>query len=51
MHIIIIHLVKFYQPAYLHKKKTKSEYICLCSNASPLHYYAIRVPRKADRWR
>ena len=23
----------------------------VCSNANPLHYYALRVPRKADRWR
>ena len=25
--------------------------ICECSNANPLHYYALRVPRKVDRWR
>ena len=27
--------------------------ICLsvCSNANPLHYYALRVPHKMDRWR
>ena len=23
----------------------------VCSIAKPLHYYALRVPRKADRWR
>ena len=23
--------------------------VCVCSNANPLHYYALRVPRKADR--
>ena len=22
----------------------------VCSNANPLHYYALRVPRKVDRW-
>ena len=26
-------------------------YVCVCSNANPLHYYVLRVPRKADRWR
>ena len=28
-------------------------YVCMyvCSNANPLHYYVIRVPRKADIWR
>ena len=25
--------------------------VCVCSNANPLHYYAFRVPPKADRWR
>ena len=25
--------------------------VCVCSNANPLHYYVLRVPRKADRWR
>ena len=25
--------------------------ISVCSNANPLHYYALRVPRKADRRR
>ena len=26
-------------------------YVCVvCSNAKPLHYYALRVPRKVDRW-
>ena len=25
--------------------------LSMCSNAYPLHYYALRVPRKADRWR
>ena len=23
----------------------------VCSNANPVHYYVLRVPRKADRWR
>ena len=23
----------------------------VCSNANPLHYYVLRVPRKVDRWR
>ena len=29
------------------------ECVCVCvrSNAYPLHYYALRVPRKVDRWR
>ena len=22
--------------------------ICVCSNANPLHYYVLRIPRKAD---
>ena len=25
--------------------------VCVFSNANPLHYYALRVPSKADRWR
>ena len=25
--------------------------VCVCSNANPLHYYVLRVPHKADRWR
>ena len=25
--------------------------LCVCSNANPLHYYVLRVPRKVDRWR
>ena len=25
--------------------------MCVCSNANPLHYYALRVPRKVERWR
>ena len=25
--------------------------LSVCSNAKPLHYYVLRVPRKADRWR
>ena len=24
--------------------------VCVCSNANPLHYYVLRVPRKVDRW-
>ena len=24
--------------------------INVCSNANPLHYYVLRVPRKVDRW-
>ena len=24
---------------------------CVCSNANPLHYYVLRVPRKVNRWR
>ena len=24
--------------------------MCVCSNANPLHYYVLRVPRKVDRW-
>ena len=23
----------------------------VCSNANPLHYYALRVPHKVNRWR
>ena len=23
----------------------------VCPNANPLHYYALRVQRKAERWR
>ena len=30
---------------------TKEMCVCVCSNANPLHYYVLRVPRKADRWR
>ena len=26
-------------------------YVCVCSNANPLYYYVLRVPRKLDRWR
>ena len=25
--------------------------LCCCFNANPLHYYALQIPRKADRWR
>ena len=25
--------------------------VFVCSNTNPLHYYALWVPRKADRWR
>ena len=25
--------------------------VCVFSNANPLHYYALLVPRRADRWR
>ena len=25
--------------------------MCVCSNANPLHYYMLRVPRRADTWR
>ena len=25
--------------------------ICVCSNANPLHYYVLEVPRHVDRWR
>ena len=25
--------------------------VCVCYNANPLHYYMLRVPLKADRWR
>ena len=30
-----------------------AERVCVCvfSNANPVHYYALWVPRKADRWR
>ena len=24
--------------------------VCVCSNANPLHYYVLRILRKADRW-
>ena len=24
--------------------------VCVCANANPLHYYALWVPPKADRW-
>ena len=24
--------------------------VSVCFNANPLHYYALRVPRKVDRW-
>ena len=27
-----------------------SQTLCVCSNANPPHYYALRVPHKADRW-
>ena len=26
------------------------ECVCVCSNANPLHYYALQIPRKVDRW-
>ena len=31
-------------PSYIYE-------ISVYSNANPLHYYALRVPRKAERWR
>ena len=27
------------------------EDVCVCSNANPLHYYALRAPCKVDKWR
>ena len=46
---------------YIHRCKSFSTFItnvkstilliCVCSNANPLHYYVLRVPRRADRWR
>ena len=36
----------------LRLQRTKNDIICLfVSNANPLHYYALQVPRKVDRWR
>ena len=35
----------------LNIKIKKKKCVCVCSNANPLHYYALRVPHKADRWR
>ena len=31
--------------------KLKKYLYYVCSNANPLHYYVLRVPRKVDRWR
>ena len=31
-------------------KPTDQKRLCVCSNANPLQYYALRVPHKADRW-
>ena len=33
------------------KMNNLDEKLCVCANANPLHYYALRVPPKADRWR
>ena len=24
--------------------------VCVCANANPLHYYALQIPHKVDRW-
>ena len=32
------------------QKVRNTEYIVLFCNANPLHYYALRFPRKVDRW-
>ena len=28
----------------------RKKYVRVCSNANPLHYYALWVPHKVDRW-
>ena len=30
---------------------TEFNMFVVCSNANPLHYYALQVPPKADKWR
>ena len=30
---------------------TLNEIMCVCCNANPLHYYALWVLQKVDRWR
>ena len=37
---------------FVTKTNSKLCEMCVCvSNANPLHYYVLRVPRKVDRWR
>ena len=45
-HIIISHSELIYK-MMLHCTNS----VCVCSNANPLHYYVLRVPRKVDRRR
>ena len=43
MHSRILSLLK--------PNSSTSKCVCVCSNANPLHYYVLWVPRKVDRWR
>ena len=42
----IYHTTHTHTHTYIHTGMHK-----VCSNANPLHCYALRVPRKVDRWR
>ena len=42
-----VQIVKYECYKMFYNIETKS----VCSNANPLHYYMLWVPRKADRWR
>ena len=45
-----VYIVKSVLDRYFIIYRTKL-YVCVCSNANPLHYCVLRVPRKVYRWR
>ena len=40
--------VSFVEQQYANKFNISNLEKCVCSNAKPLHYYALRVPRKVE---
>ena len=43
--------LNFTCPTILYRRINFGFIDIMCSNANTLHYYALRVPRKVDRWR
>ena len=49
---MVTHRTKTWVTGSVYNLKTFSRMcVCVCCNANPLHYYELRVPRKADKWR